>query len=260
MPRSVKLTWVPGAKDSGRAGRWRKKYKGEYYYFSGGRGKTDREAYDAAVAAWEEEKIKIDRDAPRPHQRDHEKAIDQWEQVLAWCNRHGDREHAEIAARKLESLRKRLAAPILSKLDREDWFEALFDMPQAADPEWLSILEIMVAEHDQSLATSDVLVSVPRLPGPSVLASPLPDSVLVINPEEELNGTAPHIRKEVWRDRIEIQQRRAVSDDQSLRAYVERYLKDKEHQAAAGEVTVGRHYALKLHLTHFQDWQGHGSR
>ncbi len=49
---------------------------------------------------------------------------------------------------------------------------------------------------------------------------------------------------------------KAASDDQSLRAYVDRYLKDKEHQAAAGEVTVGRHYALKLHLTHFQDWLG----
>ena len=77
MPRSVRLSWQAGAEGSGRVGRWRKKYKGKTYYFPGGRGKSDRDAYDAAVDAWEAEKIKIDREAPRPHQRDHEAAIDQ---------------------------------------------------------------------------------------------------------------------------------------------------------------------------------------
>lgn len=68
-------------------------------------------------------------DAAREHQQDYEAAIDQWEQVLAWSNQHGDRKHAEIATKKLESLRKRFAAATLSKLEREDQFEALFDRP-----------------------------------------------------------------------------------------------------------------------------------
>ncbi len=263
MPRSVNLTWVPGAKDSGRAGRWRKKYKGKTYYFAGGRGKTDREAYEAAVAAWDEEKIKIDRDAPRPHQRDHETAIGQWEQVAAWCFRHGDRELAELATKKLESLRKRLAAPILSKLDREDWFESLFDNPAAADPEWMAQLEKMVVEHDQWLSTlPTVSVSIPVLPSPSIPALPVPAlpapsrSATLIQPSMDLDGSPRRIEKEIWRDRLEVQKMKAASDDQSLRAYVDRYLKDKEHQAAAGEISVGRQNALISHLTHFQDCVG----
>lgn len=72
----------------------------------------------------------------------------------------------------------------------------------------------------------------------------------------DLDSSPRHIQKEIWLDRLEIQKQKAASKDESLRAYVERYLKDKERQAAAGEVSVGRHYALKLHLTHFQDWLG----
>jgi integrase len=265
MPRSVKLTWQDGAEASGRAGRWRRKYKGKVYYFPGGRGKSDREAYDAAVAAWEAEKLKIDREAPRPHQRDHEAAIDQWEQVLAWCNRHGDGQHAEIAARKLESLRKRLAAPILSKLNRDDWFESLFDSPFASDPEWMAQLEKMVAAHDQWLAAlPTVSVSIPVLPAPTPLPSSLPVAALpapsrsrtLIQPSMDLDGSPRRIAKEIWRDRLETQKRKAASENQSVRAYIEKYLVQKGNLSGAGEVTAGRIYAVKLHLTHFQDYVG----
>ena len=44
MPRKFRLTWQSGS-DS-RGGRWRKKYNGKVYYFAGGNGKYDREAYD----------------------------------------------------------------------------------------------------------------------------------------------------------------------------------------------------------------------
>ena len=69
MPRSVKLTWQDSAEASGRTGRWRKKYKGKTYYFPGGRGKSDREAYDVAVAAWEAKKLKIDHEPHVPTSR-----------------------------------------------------------------------------------------------------------------------------------------------------------------------------------------------
>jgi hypothetical protein len=140
--RSVKLSWQTSAEGSGRAGRWRKKYKGKIYYFPGGRGKSDREAYDAALAAWEKLKGKIDLTTPRRHQRDYEATIDQWEQVLAWCNRHGDRQHADQAVEKLTDLRRRFAATKLTPLKREDWFETNFDLP--IDAEWIRALPKLV--------------------------------------------------------------------------------------------------------------------
>jgi hypothetical protein len=260
MPRSVKLSWQAGAKGSGRTGRWRRKYKGQIYYFPGGRGKTDQQAYDAAVAAWEAEKLNIDREAPRPHQRDHEAAIDQWEQVLAWCNRHGDREHAEIAAKKLEGLRKRLKAPILRKLDREDWFEAQFDSPLAGDPAWRSTLEKMVEEHDQWLAALPVAsVSVPVLPTPSLPAPALPapsGSATLIEPNMDLDGSPRRIERAVWRDRLEVQKLKAASEDESLHTHVERFIGRQEKHGHAGQVSAGRVRATKLHLSKFKDWLG----
>ena len=125
MPRNYKLTWQSGGKH--QTGRWRKKYKGKPYYFPGGNGKSDRKAYDAAVAEWEALKLTIDAAAPRPHQLEYEQAIDQWEQVLQWSNQHGDAKHVEWAAEKLDALRRRLAAPRLLPLARDDWFESAFD-------------------------------------------------------------------------------------------------------------------------------------
>ena len=58
------------------------------------------------------------------------------------------------------------------------------------------------------------------------------------------------------RDRLDVEQRKAASQDESLQAHVQKYVKQKEGQADAGEVSVGRVYALKLHLGHFEDWLG----
>ena len=107
MPKTIKLSWQPGV--GNREGRWKKFYRGKAYYFSGGNGKSDREGYDAAWAAWETLKAQIDLTAPRKHQQDYEAAIDQWEQVLAWSNRYGDKEHADQATVKLVDLRRRFA-------------------------------------------------------------------------------------------------------------------------------------------------------
>jgi len=48
MPRTFKLTWQTGTNN--RVGRWRKKYKGKVYYFSGGRGKYDCDAYEEMMS------------------------------------------------------------------------------------------------------------------------------------------------------------------------------------------------------------------
>ena len=126
MARSFKLTWQG---ESGRSGRWKKQYKGKFYYFPGGTGKSDRNAYFAALEAWEQLKVKIDATAPRKYQQDYEKCIDQWEQVLAWCNQHGDKHNADQAAKRIAYLRRKLTDSKLSPLKREDWLDSNFDLP-----------------------------------------------------------------------------------------------------------------------------------
>jgi len=238
MPRSVKLSWQAAAEGSGRAGRWRKKYKGKVYYYPGGRGKSDREAYEAAVAAWEADKLKIDRDAPRPHQRDHESATTQWEGVLSWCYRHGDHERAEIAAKKLENLRKRLAAPILRKLDREDWYESWFDRRSIEqDPIAQTVLEQMERDLGQDRS-------------PPVNLSSIKPFV------DWQDGSPRRIEKEIWRDRLDNQKREAASEDDRLETHVHKYVGRKEKFGSAGEISVGRVRATGIHLAQFQDWLG----
>ena len=133
MPRSIKLSWQPGSR--GKPGYWKKFYKGKVHYFPSGSGKSDMEAYDAAWAAWEIKKAEIDLTAPRKHQRDYEQCIGQWEKVLAWSNKYGDKEHAQQAEFKLADLRRRFALPKLSPLTRKDSFESNFD--PVVDPKWL---------------------------------------------------------------------------------------------------------------------------
>ena len=55
------LTWQPQrTKSNKNAGRWRKMYKNQFYYFSGGKGRNDEQAYKEAQVAWQALKEKID--------------------------------------------------------------------------------------------------------------------------------------------------------------------------------------------------------
>ena len=80
MPRKRELTWQAGS--NGRGGRWRKKYKGQSFYFPGGNGKTDQAAYDRAVELWKQKKEEIDAEVAKPHEADYRTAIIEWNAVL----------------------------------------------------------------------------------------------------------------------------------------------------------------------------------
>lgn len=126
MARKFKLTWQPGS-DS-RRGRWRKIYRGKAYHFSGGSGKTDRQAYETALAEWDRLKLKIDASLPKPHQAEYERAIREWETVLTWCRKHpGDDEMAHTALSKLHSLRRQFAAAKPKSVLHSDTFDGHFD-------------------------------------------------------------------------------------------------------------------------------------
>jgi integrase len=47
-----------------------------------------------------------------------------------------------------------------------------------------------------------------------------------------------------------------VAADASLGGHIEQFLTQKEQLIEAGEISLGRVYSLRLHLTHFQSWLG----
>lgn len=238
MPRKFRLTWQSGS-DS-RGGRWRKKYKGKVYYFAGGSGKYDRGAYDAAVSAWEAEKVRLDASAPRPHQLQYDQAILEWENVLAWCNRHGDRDMAAIAYEKLTGLRGRLEGPILPPIRESDWFADQITFPTIELP--MDLLQKAAAD----LVHGDVKFrSFERLTAKR--AAEL---------STEIDGSPNRINQEIWKDRLDQQQRRAAINEQALHEHVDEFVKQKTQQVDAGQLTVGRVYAIQLHLSYFRDWLG----
>ena len=234
MPRSQKLTWQPGA--DGRPGRWRKKYKGKMYYFNGGRGKTDRESYDKALAAWEAQKVRVDQQRPKPHQAEYEQAIGEWEEVLAWCNKHGDAQTAARAEEKLSDLRRRLAGIDLQPLVHEDSLRSTFDLPPA-------ILE----------GISKALQRAEEFRG---IASHKPDGSTAIFPHPGGWLDSGALQEAIWKDRLEVQKRSAVSPEASLQAHIQSYLQQREQQMQAGGLSVGHYYGMKLHLVRFQDFLG----
>ena len=233
MPRAVKLTWQSG---KGRPGRWRKVYKGKAYVFPGGKGKTDMAAYDAALVQWERMKVEIDRTAPRKHQKDYERCIDEWERVRAWSSRYGDKERAEQAEFKVAGLRRRFAALKLAPLRREDWFESSFD--PVVDPQWLA--EIVLAQ----------LPKAEPLEGPPLLVKP---SQKII---DSMDGSPARIEREVWRDRLAMQDRKAAPKGESVADFIQAFLAGKAAQEQAKQLSTARLYALKLHLQFFEDWIG----
>jgi len=238
LPRATKLTWQAGAGE--RSGRWRKKYRGKIYYFDGGYGKTDREAYEAAVRRWELEKLKADASQPRKYEQAYETAIDTWEQVLNWAKRHGDLETAQTGFEKLQKLRAALEAPLLSPLPPEDRFGSTFEPVTVAFPE--DFLE----QTARSLANGEVKFT--EVPQPSAKDR--------MRHAQDLDGSPLRIQREVWDDRLESQQRRATLRRNTVEEYVQEFLRFKEGQADQDELSLGRVYAIRLHLTHFQEWIG----
>lgn len=237
MPRTYKLTWQPG--NNGRSGRWRKRYKAKTFYFVGGRGKSDRQAYEAALKVWELKKLRIDAAEPRTHQLDYESAIDVWDQVLAWSNRHSDTEMAQLAYKKRNKLRGELESPILGPVQRGDRFEVHFELPR------IDLPDDLFEQTAKALAEGRVRFS------PTALSLESRRRYA-----QELDGSPQRIQREIWRDRLESQQRRSAVRQESLEYHIEEYVKQKEQEAESDKLSFGRLYAIRLHLSRFRDLLG----
>ena len=100
----IKLTWQ--ADDKRRAGgRWRKKYKGEVFFFAEITGKSDREGHKQAVEAFRSWRAGIDlkQQQNKPHQDDYRQAIALRQDMLAWLAT--EQEPDPIRTRLLEEVK-----------------------------------------------------------------------------------------------------------------------------------------------------------
>ncbi len=262
MPRNFKLTWQPGS--GRRPGRWRKKYKRKAYYFSGGHGKSNRQAYETALEEWERLKLRIDASSPKRHQAEYERAIREWESVLSWCRKHpGDDEMSDRALAKLDRLRRHFAAAKPIPVAREDTFAGQFDL-STCPPEFA---EVFAALDAASWEPPDM---VRQLTGYEKYRAAIrefvdsnadtPDHGIVIDPREfdfDLGFSDPNKEKfKIWRDRLDVMKRSAAPADQTVQAYVERFIEEKKASVAAGQLTAARGFTLRVHLGHFRDWIG----
>lgn len=255
MPRKRKLTWVRGA--AGRQGRWRKKYRGKLYYFPGGKGKSDSEAYEAAVTAWEATKPRLDAAFPGAHYEAYQVAIKQWEQVLNWSRSHNDDSMTDRALEKLRRLRQAQRSRAKHAPPFEDLFESHFDSAirfpnrEEAYREFGRELEkvlrsqapgddLMDASYASTNSRADDKTTATIVPDPSGWDAP-----------DELA-----IEKEVWRDRLDVMSRQAAHPDMSIKAHIKKFLDVQQAKVEASQITLGTLNKLQIHLSGFADWIG----
>jgi len=264
MPRAIKLSWQPGI--NGRQGRWRKKYKGQRYYFPGGRGKSDSDAYDAALAAWEKLKLRIDAAAPKPHQADYERAIAQWELVLAWCHKHREAEMADTALAKLDRLRNGLSAINPVPVSLEDTFEGRFEQ-SVRYPGLDNVLKNISKAAEAAAQSASPFAGLPGYDDYITACSKF-----MVGLEASHNGYEPKsivpspgifetpdplaLERKVWNDRLAVMQRSVAPVEETVGHQVAKFLTEKNDAAAVGDLSIGRPAKLRSQLVHFQDWLG----
>ncbi len=236
MPRKRQMTWQAGTEN--RSGRWRKKYKGRVFQASGGRGKHDEEAYSNAWDGFQEFKKKIDEEEsqkPKPQQAEYDEAIGEWRLVLQWSMENANTQYASLARSKVEELTTRLERSKPQPLNPEDRFRSHLGWP---------------AHLIESVAARIPKPSEPKDQSPPVVIDP---STLDTS---SMDGTSQRIEREIWRDRLQVQEQKQVEDHNTLGTSVDSYLATKLAKVKAGHLTAGRYDPIRTHLHHFRDWLG----
>ena len=154
---------------------------------------------------------------------------------------------AARAAEKLSLLRKQLAAATLKPLSPRHTFRGTFDLP---------VLDLKQIPPITAESTAEIVAMTAALQKQATPAdSAAKPSKLIVPPPDVFEDSVQTARK-VWEDRLKNQRREAASEDDSLGAFVASYLVERRALADAGNLSVGRAYAIELHLRHFQDWFG----
>ena len=71
-----------------------------------------------------------------------------------------------------------------------------------------------------------------------------------------MDGTSQRIEREIWQDRLQVQEQKQVEDRNTLGSNVVSYLATKLAKVKAGHLTAGRYDPIRTHLHHFRDWLG----
>ena len=232
MPRKFELTWQVGA--GGRCGRWRKKYKGQVLYFASGSSKSDLDGYRQALIAWKQAKQQIDASSPKPFQAEYAEALGEWTQVLEWSVEHDDQRTADVARTMISQLRERMANSNPPPIGDSDRFWSRFGIPK-------KLLNSIAAALPKTLSVVDAN-------SPSVV---IPSHLM-----DSLDGSPDRIQREIWKDRLAIQNRSQRDSRDTVEGNVEMLLINKRAQVDAGELSAGRFDPLRGHLHHFRDWLG----
>ena len=169
----------------------------------------------------------------------------------------------DMTLAKLQRLRTRFAASKPKPVAREDTFEGQFDR-SAWPPGLAEAIEALDREPEppdwiQQLPGYEKYIAATREFMESVEAG-APGFSEVIDPREFdfLQETPNRLqeRLRIWQDRLGVMHRSAASEDQTVRTYAERFVEEKTASVAAGQLSAGRNYTLRLHVTHFRDWIG----
>lgn len=241
MARKLDLTWQAGI--GGRVGRWRKKFLGKPYYFDGGRGKTDREAYARAVEAWQNKKRELMEQDSKPHESDYLDALREWRAVRDWSAANDDQATLGLSRGKIKELEARLASRRPPPIDTKDRFEARFT------PVLIDIDEFIGRKDDLARIDWSRIAGLQNADGSFL---PSPETI------EASDGSPMRIAKEIWRDRIATQLRQSdvTHAPATIEGNVARFLAQKRTQVDGDDLSVGRFSNLKHHLSLFRDFVG----
>jgi integrase len=246
MERTLQLTWQPGEKN--RKGRWRKRYQGGNFYFPGGRGKSDREAYQAALLEWQTIKKSLDAEVARRFEPDYLAEIEQWERMLGWARQHDDTEHADLAAARVKNLKVRLGKKVLPPLQSSETYDGWFTLA-GRDPQLHAMMASLGEEIEQELR-----MLTHRSPGDVATSIVRGRTVVVPNPAIWDNPDPLKTEQAIWNDRL------AVADQthqaSNLKDDFAAFLDGKKNRLGTGDLTPGRVDVLRAHIERFLAWFG----
>ena len=228
MPRNSKLNYDP------KRNKWVSVYRGKKFRHDAGSGKSDRETKKAATEAWKAWKHQIDGTAlrDRPHQKEYEQAIDQWEKVRGVAREHNLGwlvEHADVV---LAEFYQELAKPKLDELYEGRLFLPPIPLDQLDDEE-VALYGACNAETGNALNA----------------------------PQEELVETA-RSNDRLWRERIAAFEQRiaAVKPGETVSENIQEFLDHKREEASSGQISVGRTDTLRTHLSIVEEYAGPAKR
>jgi|GEM_PF-1073109 len=256
MATTAKLSWQAGS--VGRAGRWKKKYKGKAHYFPGGRGKSDREAHGEAVKSWISLKAELDLNSPRRYETDYQKAIREWEDVLTWCQLHGDEKMENTASQKLKLLRAEYSKTKLARLNRRDLFENQFEQSIQHPDVFKSMTDAVTKQEELILekARAD-RAEEKKTDAPIVGSKQRRNRFIDPKKFKDLVPTIADVENHLWKGQLEsLQKTQELTKTKSVQSYFQKYLDTKLSDHKSELLSADRYNKTRFQLQHFVDWFG----